>query len=261
MALEILNEAEQNKMRAAGKLAGEVLNFIEPYVQVGVTTGEIDKLCHDYIRKHDAFPAPLGYKGFPKSTCTSINEVICHGIPGPRKLKDGDIVNIDITVILDGFHGDSSDMFCIGNVSDEAQELVDITRKSLWLGIAEIGPQKRIGSIGAAIEQYAKKEKGCGVVTAFCGHGVGRRFHMEPQIPHVGRRGRGLRLKPGMTFTIEPMINRGLPDCDILDDGWTAVTIDSSLSAQAEHTLLVTMEGCEVLTLREGCYLPEGYQP
>lgn len=256
MALHVLNTADLKKMRASCKLAGQVLEFIGPHVEPGVTTGQLDKLCHDFIVARGAYPSPLNYKGFPKSICTSINEVVCHGIPGERTLQEGDIINIDITVYLDGFHGDTSDMFFVGKVSANARRLVDITRHSLWLGIKEVGPGKHIGDIGAAIEEYAAGRHGYGIVTQFCGHGIGPRFHMPPQVNHTGRRGTGPVMRPGNTFTIEPMINEGTGRCEVLRDGWTAVTGDHKLSAQAEHTILVTESGYEVLTLREGCYRP-----
>ena len=256
MAIHIHSPAEIEKMRASGRLAAEVLEFIEPHVQPGVTTDELDKLCHDYIVEHGAIPAPLNYKGFPKSICTSIEEVVCHGIPGPRVLEEGQILNIDITTILDGYHGDTSEMFCVGEVDQRRRKLLDITRRSMWLGIAEVGPGKRIGDIGAAIQEFAHAEHGYGVVEAFCGHGIGRVFHAPPQIAHVGVRGTKMRMKPGMTFTIEPMINEGTKDCDILDDGWTAVTRDGKLSAQTEHTILVTKTGYEVLTMRDNAWRP-----
>ncbi len=257
MAVEIKSKAEIEKMRATCRLAASVLEFIEPHVVPGVTTGELDRLCHDYIIRHGAYPSPLNYKGFPKSICTSVNEVICHGIPGKRELKAGDIVNLDITTTLDGYFGDCSDMFVVGgSTTPEAQKLIDVTRESLWIGIAEVAPGKQIGDIGAAISEFAGKKHGYGVVEAFCGHGIGREFHMPPQVSHVGKRGVGLRLKQGMTFTIEPMINLGSKHCDILSDGWTAVTQDKKWSAQAEHTLLVTDTGFEVLTLRAGGFRP-----
>jgi methionyl aminopeptidase len=243
-------------MRASGRLAASVLEYIAPHVVAGATTEDLDRLCHEFIIKHDAIPAPLNYKGFPKSICTSINEVVCHGIPTTdRVLQDGDIINIDITTILQGYHGDTSEMFCVGEVSAEAKRLIDATRRSMWLGIREVAPGKRIGDIGAAIYEYAHKEMGYGVVEAFCGHGIGRVFHAEPQIKHVDKRGRGRRMSPGMTFTIEPMINTGTAHCDILSDGWTAVTRDGGLSAQTEHTILVTEDGFEVLTPRENMFV------
>ncbi|RMG96561.1 MAG: type I methionyl aminopeptidase [Deltaproteobacteria bacterium] len=237
-------------MRATCRLAAQVLEFIRPYVVPGVTTGRLDELCHEFILDHGAYPAPLNYKGFPRSICTSVNDEVCHGIPGDRVLREGDIVNIDITTILDGYHGDTSDMFFVGEVSDEARKLVEVTREAMWRGIRAVRPGARIGDIGAAIFEFAHGQHGYGVVEAYCGHGIGREFHMPPQISHVGQRGRGRRLKPGMTFTIEPMINVGSPDCRVLDDGWTAVTVDGTLSAQSEHTVLVTDDGVEVLTLR-----------
>ncbi|MCA9653528.1 MAG: type I methionyl aminopeptidase [Myxococcales bacterium] len=254
MAIHIHSKAEIDKMRATGRLAAQVLEFIEPFVKPGVTTDELDRRCHDFIVEHDAIPAPLNYKGFPRSICTSINEVVCHGIPGSRTLAEGDIINIDITTILHGFHGDTSEMFLVGEVSDRARALVDVTRRSMWLGIKEVAPRKRIGDIGAAIQDFAQGEHGYGVVEAFCGHGIGRVFHTAPQIAHTGRRGTGMRMKPGMTFTIEPMINEGTHECKILDDGWTAVTLDGRLSAQTEHTILVTEDGYEVLTMRDNAF-------
>jgi methionyl aminopeptidase len=256
VSVHIHSKAEIEKMRATGRLAASVLEFIEPHVRPGVTTDDLDRLCHEYIVEHGAIPAPLNYKGFPKSICTSINEVVCHGIPGKRVLADGDIINIDITTILDGYHGDTSEMFCVGEVSDEARRLIDATRRAMWLGIAEVAPGKRIGDIGAAIYEFAHKKLGYGVVEAFCGHGIGRVFHAEPQIRHVDKRGRGRRMSPGMTFTIEPMINAGTAHCDILADGWTAVTRDGTLSAQTEHTILVTEDGHEILTAREAMFRP-----
>jgi len=257
--IEIKSKAEIEKMRASCRLAASVLEFIEPHIKPGATTGELDRLCHDYITDHGAYPAPLDYKGFPKSICTSVNEVVCHGIPGDQALENGDILNIDVTTILDGFHGDTSDMFEIGETADSARRLIAVTRECLWRGLNEVGPGKRIGDIGAAIQELATGQHGYGVVEAFCGHGIGRRFHMPPQVPHTGRRGTGPRMRPGMTFTIEPMINLGTHHCDVLDDGWTAVTRDRKLSAQAEHTVLVTAEGFEVLTLRNNAYLPPGF--
>jgi methionyl aminopeptidase len=252
VAFETWSPAELEKMRASCRLAASVLDFIAPRVQPGVTTGELDRLCHQYIVEHGAYPSPLDYHGYPKSVCISLNEVVCHGIPGDRKLKDGDILNIDVTTFLDGFHGDTSDMFTVGEISDEALRLIRVTRECLWLGIEEVAPGRHLGNIGAAIQEHAERRHGYGVVTQFCGHGIGRKFHTAPQVPHVGRPKTGPRLVPGMTFTIEPMINQGTPDCQVLGDGWTAVTRDRKLSAQAEHTVLVTDDGYEVLTLREG---------
>jgi methionyl aminopeptidase len=251
VSIDIKSKIEIEKMRRTCALAADVLDMIEPHVQPGVTTLELDRLCHEFIVKHGAYPAPLNYKGFPKSICTSVNEVVCHGIPGDRVLREGDIVNIDITTILDGYHGDTSEMFAVGEIADDAKKLIDVTRRALWLGIQEVGPTKRIGDIGAAIFEFAHRQHGYGVVEAFCGHGIGREFHTAPQVSHVGHRGTGMRMREGMTFTIEPMINEGTKHCEILDDGWTAVTRDGGLSAQAEHTVLVTADGVEVLTLRK----------
>lgn len=250
MTFETWSPSELEKMRASCRLAASVLDYIAPHVQAGVTTGELDRLCHGFIVEHGAYPSPLNYQGYPKSVCISLNEVVCHGIPGDRKLKDGDILNIDVTTYLDGFHGDTSDMFTVGNVSKEARKLIKVTRECLELGIREVAPGRPLGNIGAAIQEHAERRHGYGVVTQFCGHGIGRKFHAPPQVAHVGRRDTGPRLVPGMTFTIEPMINLGTPHCEVLDDGWTAVTRDRKLSAQVEHTVLVTDTGCEVLTAR-----------
>jgi methionyl aminopeptidase len=258
MAVEIKSEGDIAKMRATCKLAASVLDFIAPHVVPGARTGDLDKLCHDYIMDHGAYPSPLNYKGFPKSTCISVNHVVCHGIPGDLVLEEGDIANIDITTTLDGYFGDTSEMFPVGEISDVAKRLIDHTRESLWIGIKEVAPKKRIGDIGASIYEFAGQKHNYGVVTDFCGHGIGREFHMDPQVPHVARRGTRMRLRPGMTFTIEPMINTGTADCEILDDGWTAITRDGGLSAQAEHTILVTPTGYEVLTMRETAFLPAG---
>lgn len=256
MALPKLRPDEIDKMRASCSLAASVLTFIEDRILPGVTTGELDRLCHEFIMDHGAYPSPLNYKGFPKSICTSVNEVVCHGIPGERRLADGDIINIDITTLLDGFHGDCSDMFVVGSASEEAVQLIDVTRRSLWIGIAEVAPGKFVGDIGDAIASFAGGQHGYGIVTQFCGHGIGRKFHQAPQVSHVGRRGTGAELVPGVAFTIEPMINQGSSHCEILTDGWTAVTADRRLSAQAEHTILVTNEGHDVLTMRERGFRP-----
>lgn len=240
-------------MRRAGRLAAETLDFITPYVQPGVTTAELDKLCHDFIRGHGAIPAPLGYRGYPKSICTSINHVVCHGIPGDRVLRDGDIVNIDVTPILDGWHGDSSRMYLVGDVPLKARRLVDVTYECLMLGIEQARPGNRLGDIGHAIQSHAEKHR-YSVVRDFCGHGLGRVFHDAPEVVHAGRPGTGPELKPGMFFTVEPMINIGKPDCKLLDDGWTAVTRDRSLSAQFEHSVGITADGCEIFTRS-----PRGY--
>lgn len=236
------------KMRAAGALASQVLDFIEPYVQIGVTTEELDQLCQDFIIQHGAIPAPLHYKGFPKSTCISLNHVVCHGIPGPRKLMDGDILNIDITVILDGWYGDTSRMFTVGGVSHIAQKLIDVTYESLMRAIDIVRPGVTVGDIGYTIQEFVQKH-GFSVVRDFCGHGLGRVFHDEPQITHFGKPGEGVVLEEGMFFTIEPMVNVGKYEVKTLQDGWTSVTRDRSLSAQWEHSLGVTKDGVEIFTV------------
>jgi methionyl aminopeptidase len=257
MAVVPKSAEEIERMRLAGRLAGEVLDFIAPHVKAGVSTEELDRLCHDYmVREQGTVPAPLnyappGYKPFPKSICTSVNHQVCHGIPGERVLKGGDIVNIDITVIKDGFHGDTSRMFCVGEPSIQARRLVDTTFECMWLGILAVRPGANLGDIGAAIQKHAEGH-GYSVVREFCGHGIGRKFHEEPQVLHYGRPGTGLTLEPGMIFTIEPMINAGRPAIRELADGWTIVTKDHSLSAQWEHTVLVTESGFEVLTISAG---------
>ncbi|WP_138379739.1 type I methionyl aminopeptidase [Luteithermobacter gelatinilyticus] len=235
-------------MRKAGRLAAETLDFITPHIQPGVTTEELDRLCHDFITSHGAIPAPLNYRGFPKSICTSVNHVVCHGIPGPKKLKSGDILNIDVTTIVDGWYGDTSRMFFVGEPSVKAKRLVDITYDCLMKGIEVVRPGATLGDIGHAIQTYAESQR-CSVVEIFCGHGLGRVFHDAPNVLHYGRPGEGAVLKEGMFFTIEPMINLGRPDVKILKDGWTAVTRDKSLSAQFEHSLGVTSDGCEIFTL------------
>lgn len=238
------------KMRIAGRLAAEVLEMIGPYVKEGVTTEELDQICHDYIvNEQKAIPAPLNYHGFPKSICTSVNHQVCHGIPGPRKLKEGDIVNIDITVLKDGYHGDTSKMFVIGKPSVLAERLIRITQECLYKGIQQVKPGARLGDIGAAIQQYAEAARFT-VVREYCGHGIGKIFHEAPNVLHYGKAGIGEELKAGMIFTIEPMINAGKRDVKLLPDGWTVVTKDHSLSAQWEHTILVTATGYEVLTKR-----------
>jgi methionyl aminopeptidase len=254
VTIHIKNPAEIERMRVAGRLASEVLDFVALHVKAGITTGELDRLCHDFIvNEQSAIPAPLhyappGYKPFPKSICTSVNHQVCHGIPGDRILKVGDILNIDVTVIKDGFHGDSSRMFFVGDPSIQARRLCEITYECMWLGIETVRPGAFLGDVGAAIQQHAEKH-GYSVVREFCGHGIGRKFHEEPQVLHYGRPGTGLRLQTGMTFTIEPMINAGKPAIRELADGWTIVTKDHSLSAQWEHTILVTDMGHEVLTV------------
>ena len=251
MSIVIKTADEIAKMRIACKLAAEVLEMIAPHVTAGVSTDELDKICHDYIvNVQDAIPAPLHYRGFPKSICTSINQQICHGIPSEKKLKPGDIVNIDITVIKDGYHGDTSQMFCIAPVPLHAKRLVDITRECLFLGIAQIKPGAHFGDIGYAIQKHAESNR-YSVVREFCGHGVGKNFHEEPHVMHFGKLGDGAEIEPGMIFTIEPMINIGKRHMKILPDGWTAVTKDRSLSAQWEHTILATETGYEILTLRK----------
>ena len=234
-------------MRKAGKLAAETLDFITPYVKVGVTTQELDRLCHKFIVDHGAIPAPLGYRGFPKSICTSINHVVCHGIPGDRKLMDGDIVNIDVTVIVDGWHGDTSRMFCVGKVGVRAKKLIEVTYEAMMRGIEVVRPGATLGDIGHAIQSFVEKQ-GFSVVRDFCGHGLGKIFHCAPNVVHYGKPGQGLALKEGMFFTIEPMINAGRYEVKILSDDWTAVTRDKSLSAQFEHSLGVTSNGYEIFT-------------
>jgi len=235
-------------MRAAGRLAAETLDFITPHVQPGVTTGHLDELCHAYIVEHGAVPAPLGYRGFPKSICTSVNHVVCHGIPGDKRLEDGDVVNIDVTVILNGWHGDTSRMFPVGDVGVKARRLCDVTYEAMMRGIEEVKPGATLGDIGNAIQTIVERER-FSVVRDFCGHGLGRIFHEAPNILHYGRRGQGAVLQPGMFFTIEPMVNAGKYDVKLLSDGWTAVTKDRSLSAQFEHSIGVTETGYEIFTL------------
>jgi methionyl aminopeptidase len=249
MSVTIKTGDEIEKMRSAGRLAAEVLQMIRPYVKAGVSTGELDRICHDYIVNHQqAIPAPLNYRGFPRSICTSINHQVCHGIPGDRVLKNGDILNIDITVIKDGFHGDTSRMFLIGEPSVQAKRLCKVCYEAMVLGIRMVKPGTRLGDIGHAIQKHAEAAN-FSVVREYCGHGLGREFHEEPQVLHYGKPGTGMELIPGMTFTIEPMINAGRRDTRMLPDGWTVVTKDHSLSAQWEHTVLVTADGYEVLTL------------
>ena len=234
-------------MRAAGRLAAETLDMIVPHVSPGVTTAELDKLCHDFILAHGATPAPLNYRGFPKSICTSINHVVCHGIPGDRRLIEGDVLNIDVTVVLDGWHGDSSRMYAAGTPSTKAARLMDVTFESLLRGVAVVKPGATLGDIGHAIQTYVEGNR-FSVVRDFCGHGIGRRFHEAPNILHFGKPGEGPVLRTGMFFTIEPMVNAGRPEVKVLDDGWTAVTRDRTLSAQFEHMVGVTETGCEVFT-------------
>ena len=249
--VDIKSESDIRKMRVAGKLAADVLTMIGEYVKSGISTGELDKICHDYIiNQQKAIPAPLNYRGFPKSICTSVNHQVCHGIPSNEKiLKDGDIVNIDVTVIKDGFHGDTSKMFLIGKSSILAERLCRVTRECMIEAINIVKPGLHIGDIGAVIEEHAHNNN-FSVVRDYCGHGIGKNFHEMPQILHYGNRNTGMKLLEGMTFTIEPMINEGRYKTKVLNDGWTVVTQDRSLSAQWEHTILVTKNGSEILTLR-----------
>ena len=257
MTISIKSKTEIANMRVAGRLASEVLDFIAPYVTAGVTTEKLDQLCHDYmIEEQDTIPAPLnyappGYKPFPKSICTSVNHQICHGIPGQKLLKNGDILNIDITVIKNGFHGDTSRMFFVGKPSIAAKRLVEITHQAMWKGINQVRPGARLGDIGSAIQVFAEHHN-YSIVREFCGHGIGKKFHESPQILHYGTPNTGEKLRAGMTFTIEPMINLGKKDVKEMPDGWTIVTKDRSLSAQWEHTILVTEESYEVLTVSNG---------
>ena len=249
MNVTIKTAEEQDKMRVAGRLAADVLDMITDYVKPGVTTDELDTLCYRYITDvQDAIPAPLNYRGFPKSICTSVNHVVCHGIPGDRTLKSGDAVNIDVTVIKDGFHGDTSRMFFVGKPGVQAQRLSQVAFDGMWLGINELAAGKHLGNVGAVIQEHVEKNR-CTVVREYCGHGIGRVFHEEPQVLHYGQRETGLLLKAGMTMTVEPMVNAGKRQVKLLPDGWTVVTKDHSLSAQWEHTVLITDSGYEVLTL------------
>lgn len=249
MPVTIKNSEEIEKMRIAGRLASEVLDMITPHVKNGITTDELNTLCHDYIvNEQKAIPAPLNYRGFPKSICTSVNNVICHGIPSNKKLKNGDIVNVDITVIKDGYHGDTSRMFFIGEPSIRAKRLVDICKQCMQAGIDLVRPGIRLGDIGHAIQKHAESN-GFSVVREYCGHGIGRVFHEEPQVLHYGQPYTGMTLEAGMTFTIEPMLNAGKKETRLMPDQWTVVTRDRSLSAQWEHTILVTDGGHEILTV------------
>ena len=247
MGVMIKSSEELVEMRKACQLASQTLQETAKILRPGMTTDEIDQFVHTYTLDHGAIPAPLNYRGFPKSVCTSVNEVVCHGIPSDRVLVDGDIVNIDVTSILNGWHGDLSATFYIGEPSPEAIKVVEVARKSLELGIATVHHNSRLGDIGAAVQSFAEAQ-GCSVVRDFVGHGIGRKFHEDPQVAHVGRKGTGRRLRKGMTFTIEPMINLGTWQLHTLEDGWTAVTNDKKLSAQFEHTLLVTEDGVEIMT-------------
>ena len=251
MPITIKTPDEIEKMRIAGRLAADVLQMIEPHIQAGMTTDELNQICHDFIvDEQNSIPAPLNYRGFPKSICTSINHVICHGIPGNKKLKSGDIMNIDITVIKDDYHGDTSKMFFVGEPSIRAKRLVQITYECMKLGIDMVKPGVRLGDIGHAIQQHAESSN-YSVVREYCGHGIGREFHEDPQVLHYGQKDTGLIIEEGMIFTIEPMINMGKRHVKLLPDEWTVVTKDRSLSAQWEHTILVTADGHEVLTRRD----------
>ena len=257
-SIKIHGPNEFAAMRKAGRLAAEVLDYISPFVVPGVSTEELDRLCDNMTVERGAKSAPLGYRGYPKSICTSINHVVCHGIPSDKRLQKGDIVNIDVTVIIDGWHGDSSRMFYAGTPSTKARRLVDITYKAMMLGIAAVRPGARLGDIGHAIQSFAEGER-CSVVRDFCGHGIGRVFHDSPNIVHYGEPGEGLELREGMIFTIEPMINLGTWKVKLMKDGWTAVTKDRSLSAQFEHTLGVTADGSEIFTLSPAGYTTPPY--
>ncbi len=256
MAIIIKTPEEIEKMRVSGRLTMQVLDMIAPYVQPGISTIDLDSICHDYIIKvQKAFPSPLNYKGYSKSICTSVNHQVCHGIPSNKILKNGDIVNIDVTVMKEGYHGDSSRMFIVGKPSILAKRLVEIAYECLWAGIAQVKPGAFLGDVGYAIQRHAET-RNCSVVRDYCGHGIGRDFHEDPQVLHYGKLHTGELLQPGMTFTIEPMINAGRHEVKLLPDGWTVVTKDHKLSAQWEHTVAVTEDGVEVLTLRENEVIP-----
>ena len=242
--------AQQEQMRTAGRLAADVLDMIGPYVVPGVTTDELNARCHEYIvNTQQAVPAPLNYRGFPKSICTSVNHVVCHGIPSPdKRLKQGDIINVDVTVIKEGWHGDTSRMYPVGKIAPSAQRLIEITHEAMWIGIRQVRPGAHLGDIGAAIQGFVEPQH-LSIVREYCGHGIGQIFHEDPQVLHYGERGTGVQLLPGMTFTVEPMVNAGKRHVRLLPDGWTVITKDHSLSAQWEHTVLVTDTGYEVLTL------------
>ncbi len=252
MSIQIKTPEDIEKMRIAGQLAAEQLRMIIPYIKPGVSTNELNDICHDYtINVQQAIPAPLDYHGFPKSICTSVNQQVCHGIPSDKKLKNGDIVNIDITVLKDGYHGDTSKMFFVGEPSIMAKRVCRVAHECLVIGIEMVKPGIHLGDIGAAIQKHAEANN-CSIVREYCGHGIGKQFHEEPQVLHYGVPGTGIILEPGMTFTIEPMVNTGKRQVKVLPDGWTVVTRDRSLSAQYEHTLLVTDDGVEVLTRLPG---------
>ncbi len=246
--VHIKTPEEIEQMRPACRMAADVLVMIEEHIRPGITTEEINRICHDYIVSRDAYPSPLNYRGFPKSVCTSVNHVVCHGIPGPKKLKSGDIINVDVTVYLHGFHGDISKTFYVGKPSIKARKVTEVARRALEIGIEQVRPGATLGDIGHAIQQYVESER-CSVVRDYCGHGIGRNFHEEPQVMHFGKPGTGMEIREGMVFTIEPMVNLGKYAVKVLNDGWTVVTRDRSLSAQFEHTLAVTPHGVEILTL------------
>jgi len=249
MSIRIKTPEEVDKMRIAGRLAAEVLDMIGPHVKPGITTEELDSICHNYIvEEQQSIPAPLNYRGFPKSICTSVNHVVCHGIPGHKKLKNGDIINIGVTVIKDGFHGDTSCMYFVGDSTIQGERIARISYECLKIGVAMVRPGLHLGDIGHAIQSHAESQ-GCSVVREYCGHGIGREFHEEPQVLHYGKPGSGEKLVSGMTFTIEPMVNLGKRHTRLLPDGWTVVTKDHSLSAQWEHTILVTDDGYEIMTM------------
>jgi methionyl aminopeptidase len=256
--IRLYNQDDFAGMRRPGLLAGTTLDFITPHVKPGVSTGELDERLQRFMEEHGARPAPLGYRGFPKATCISINHVVCHGIPGDKRLQDGDIVNIDVTPILDGWYGDTSRMYFCGEVGVKAKRLVDVTYEAMMLGIAQIKPGASFGDIGHAIQTFAENQR-FSVVRDFTGHGVGRAFHEPPKVRHYGRRGEGATIKEGMIFTVEPMLNAGRYGVKILPDGWTAVTRDKSLSAQFEHTVGVTRDGCEIFTLSPAGYTKPPY--
>ncbi len=255
--VHIKTPEEIEAMKPACQHAADALVMIERHIRPGITTDEINDLIHEFTVRFGAVPAPLNYHGFPKSVCTSVNHVVCHGIPGPKKLRDGDIINVDVTTIIDGWHGDTSKTFFVGTPKVRARKIVEVARRALEIGIEAVRPGARLGDIGHAIQSYVESQK-CSVVREYCGHGIGRAFHEEPQVLHYGRPGTGLELKPGMVFTIEPMVNLGKPGVKLLRDGWTVVTRDKSLSAQFEHTIAVTETGCEILTVPTGrFYRPE----
>ncbi len=246
--VSIKSAADIEAMRPACRHAADTLVMIEPHIQPGITTDEINRLVHEFTIQAGAIPAPLNYHGFPKSVCTSVNHVVCHGIPGDKRLKDGDIVNVDVTSIIDGWHGDTSKTFYVGEPKVRTRKVVEVARRALEVGIEVVRPGATLGDIGHAIQHYVEGER-CSVVREYCGHGIGRQFHEDPQVLHYGKPGTGLALRPGVVFTIEPMVNLGKAGVKVLSDGWTVVTRDRSLSAQFEHTMVVTEDGCEVLTL------------